>query len=269
MSRRIYTRTMSGQLSNTWRHGGYESHTMGVTVATFGSTGILGSHVHAMNCEHGYTNILPFRFRSGMASGIRQFRCLGDGTLGQNFETDFELDKEFVVKSILEKVDNVVNCIGAWQEPTMYENSQSWFSMEAINVEWPRLLARWCREMGILKLTHMSMVGADLNSPSKLLRQKREAELAVLEEFPTATIIRSTDSLRGERFYLLQVPQGAALLEGGAGAESRPAHPPARLCCGRGRGRVALAAAGPHGGPHRGAGRPGPLHDERPPALGE
>ncbi|EPY33266.1 NADH dehydrogenase (ubiquinone) 1 alpha subcomplex 9 [Strigomonas culicis] len=47
--------------------------------------------------------------------------------------------------------------------------------------------------MGILKLTHMSMVGADLNSPSKLLRQKREAELAVLEEFPTATIIRSTD----------------------------------------------------------------------------
>ncbi|EPY37630.1 NADH dehydrogenase (ubiquinone) 1 alpha subcomplex 9 [Angomonas deanei] len=65
--------------------------------------------------------------------------------------------------------------------------------MEGINVEWPRLLARWSRELGIHRFTHISMVGADLNSPSRLLRQKAEAELAVLEEFPTATIIRSTD----------------------------------------------------------------------------
>lgn len=193
MSRRTFVRTMNGEISSTWRYGGAESNTLGVNVATFGATGILGSYIHAVNCYHGYTNIVPFRFRAGMTSGARLLRAFGDGTLGQNYETDYELDKEFVVKAILEKVDNVINCVGAWQEPTVYENSQSWFSMEAINVEWPRMLARWSREMGILKFTHVSMVGADLNSPSKLLRQKRAAEIAVLEEFPTATIIRSTD----------------------------------------------------------------------------
>lgn len=193
MSRRMFVRNMNGELSTTWRHGGAEANTMGVNVATFGATGILGHHIHAVNTFHGYTNIVPFRFRSGMPSSVRQMRSSGDGTVGQNFDTDYEIDKEFVVKSILEKVDNVINVVGAWQEPACYENSQSWFSMEAINVEWPRMLARWSRELGILKFTHMSMVGADLNSPSKLLRQKREAELAVLEEFPTATIIRGTD----------------------------------------------------------------------------
>ncbi|KAH9601526.1 hypothetical protein LSM04_003378 [Trypanosoma melophagium] len=193
MSRRLFVRNMNGEISSTWRGGGSEANTMGVNIATFGATGILGMHIHHLCCYHGFTSILPFRFRAGLASGVRTLRMAGDGTVGQNFDTDYEIDKEFVVKSILEKVDNVINVVGAWQEPTVYENSQSWFSMEAINVEWPRMLARWCREMGILRLTHMSMVGADLNSPSKLLRQKRQAELAVLEEFPTATIIRGTD----------------------------------------------------------------------------
>lgn len=200
MSRRIFVRNMNGEISSTWRLGGAEANTMGVNVATFGATGILGIHVHMANCMHGYTSIVPFRFRNGQGNGVRHLRAFGDGTVGMNYETDYEIDKEFVVKSILEKVDNVVNCVGAWQEPTCYENSQSWFSMEAINVEWPRLLARWSRELGILKFTHMSMVGADLNSPSKVLRQKRAAEMAVLEEFPTATIIRSTDIFSEEDF---------------------------------------------------------------------
>lgn len=193
MSRRQFARTLSGDLSSNWRSTGPEQNAMGINVATFGATGHLGSHVHAACCLHGFTNIIPFRFRAGQMSGVRFLRHQGDGTVGQNYDTDYEIDKEFVVKSILEKVDNVINCVGAWQEPAVYEQSQSWFSMEAINVEWPRMLARWSREMGILKFVHMSMVGADLNSPSKVLRQKAMAEQAILEEFPTATIIRSTD----------------------------------------------------------------------------
>ena len=191
----MFTRSLNGEVSSTWRSSGAEQSAMGVNVATFGCTGHLGHHVHAQCAAHRYTNIAPFRFRAGTQTSGRTIRNCGDGgtLFAQNFETDFELDKEFVVKSILEKVDNVFNVIGAWQEPALYENSQSWFSMEGINVEWPRMLARWCREMGVLRLVHMSMVGADLNSPSKILRQKAAAEIAVLEEFPNATIIRGTD----------------------------------------------------------------------------
>lgn len=193
MSRRAFVRNMNGTTSNVWRSGGAEAATMGVNVATFGCTGVLGHHVHAQCVYHNYTNIVPFRFRAGAVTSGRIVRSLGDGTCGQNFETDYEIDKEFVVKSIIEKVDNVINCVGAWQEPGVYENSQSWFSMEAVNVEWPRMLARWCKEMGVLRFVHVSMAGADLNSPSKLLRQKAMSEIAVLEEFPTATIIRPTE----------------------------------------------------------------------------
>jgi len=184
---------MSGEMSGNWKGAGAEANTIGVNVATFGATGNLGLYVHNQCAVHGYTSLIPFRFRAGQPSGVRQARSFWDGTVGQNFETDYEIDKEFVVKSILEKIDNVINCVGAWQEPTVYEHSQSWFSMEAVNVEWPRMLARWSREMGILRFVHCSMVGADINSPSKVLRQKAMAEQAVLEEFPTATIIRSTD----------------------------------------------------------------------------
>lgn len=184
---------MNGEIAPSFNNTVAKGNIMQVSSVCFGATGVVGNHIHSVALMHNHTMLVPFRFRSG-ASGVRNIRGLGiGGTLGQNFDTDFELDKEFVVKSILEKVDHVFNCIGAWQEPTGFEHSQSWFSMESINVEWPRMLARWSREMGILRFLHVSMVGADLNSPSKLLRQKAQAELAVLEEFPTATIIRSTD----------------------------------------------------------------------------
>ena len=193
MSRRIFSRHNNGELANSWKHSGAESNTMGVTCAVFGCTGFLGRYVAGAGALHKYTQICPYRHRSGVNGSVRPVRHLGDGTNGQMFPTDYEIDKEFVVKAVLEKVENVFNCVGMWQEPAKYEHSQSWFDMEAVNVEWPRLLARWSREMGINRFVHISMAGADVNSKSKVLRQKALSEQAVLEEFPRATIIRSTD----------------------------------------------------------------------------
>jgi NADH dehydrogenase (ubiquinone) 1 alpha subcomplex subunit 9 len=189
----MHLRNHNGELSSFWKFTGAEAAVMNITTAIFGCTGFVGKYVNGCCAQHRHTLILPFRFRSGVGGNIRHLRHQVDGTFGQIFPTDYELDKEFVVKAILEKVENVYNCIGAWQEPHMYEHSQSWFSAEGLNVEWPRMLARWCRELGINRLVHISMVGADVNSPSKILRQKALAEQAILEEFPRATIIRSTD----------------------------------------------------------------------------
>lgn len=193
MARRQLSRTLGGSISSTYRRDGAESEMTSVTCALFGCTGNVGRMIQYALCSNRFTCVLPYRFRTSAGGSIRGVRYFGDGTCGQNFATDFELDKEFVVKAIIEKVDHVYNAITSWQEPTWYQHSDSWYSMEAVNVEWPRLLARWCREMGVLRFVHISMVGADVNSPSKLLRQKALAEQAVLEEFPTATIIRSTD----------------------------------------------------------------------------
>lgn len=193
MSRRIFTRNNNGELSNNWKHSGAEATAMNITMSVFGCTGFVGRYVAGAGAFHKYTQICPYRHRSGVNGSVRPVRHLCDGTQGQMFPTDYEMDKEFVVKAILEKVENVFNCCGMWQEPAKYEHSNSWFDTEAVNVEWPRLLARWSRELGINRFVHLSMVGADVNSPSKILRQKALAEQAVLEEFPRATIIRSTD----------------------------------------------------------------------------
>lgn len=204
MARRIFTRNVrNGELSNSWKHTSAESSTMGMTAVTFGCTGFFGRYVAASVAYHKITALQPYRHRSGVAGGnIRGIRSINDGTFGQNFSTDYELDKEFVVKAMLEKVEHVFNCVGCWQEPALYEHSQSWFDMEAVNVEWPRLLAKWCREMGINRLVHISHVMADHNSPSKLMRMKKRAEEAVMEEFPRATIIRSTEMFGEDDNYI-------------------------------------------------------------------
>eukprot|EP00759_Apiculatamorpha_spiralis_P057704 PhF_6_TR8751/c0_g1_i1/m.13792/K03953/NDUFA9; NADH dehydrogenase (ubiquinone) 1 alpha subcomplex subunit 9 len=193
MARRSFSRSLNGDVGNSWRNTAHEASMVNVTAACFGATGFVGKFLAGTMAVHRFTNIYPFRWRAGVGGGIRPVRHIWDGTFGQNYPIDYELDKEFVVKHILEKVDNVFNCVGSWNEPTVYEHSNSWFSMEAVNVEWPRMLARWSREMGIERFVHVSMVGADVNSPSKVLRQKALGEIAVLEEFPRATIIRSTD----------------------------------------------------------------------------
>jgi NADH dehydrogenase (ubiquinone) 1 alpha subcomplex subunit 9 len=200
MSRRIFTRNNNGELSNNWKHTGAEATAMNVTMAVFGCTGFVGRYIAGAGAFHRYTQICPYRHRSGVNGSVRPVRHLCDGTQGQMFPTDYEMDKEFVVKAILEKVENVFNVCGMWQEPAKYEHSNSWFDTEAVNVEWPRLLARWSRELGINRFVHVSMAGADVNSPSKILRQKALAEQAVLEEFPRATIIRGTDCFSEDDF---------------------------------------------------------------------
>lgn len=189
----MFLRNHNGDLSNSWKHSGAEAAMMNITTVVFGATGFVGKYINGIAAQHKHTIICPFRFRSGVGGGIRCLRHQGDGTFGQIFPTDYEIDKEFVVKAILEKCEHVFNAIGVMQEPHAYENSSSWFSSEAINIEWPRMLARWSREMGVNRFVHMSMVGADVNSPSRMLRQRALAEQAVLEEFPRATIIRATD----------------------------------------------------------------------------
>jgi len=202
------TRTLNGEFSKGWKGGGADANMMHITTATFGGTGYLGRYVSAATAMHRMTNIQPFRMRASSNSGVRNLKHIADGTFGQNFAVDYELDKEFVVKAILDKVDTVFNAVGSWQEPTVYEHGNSWFSMEAVNVEWPRMLARWCKEMGVLRLVHFSMVGADLESPSKVLRQKAAGEIAVLEEFPRATIIRATDLFSEDDFTYTRYLKG-------------------------------------------------------------
>ena len=75
------------------------------------------------------------------------------------------------------------------------------FNYEDINVTGPATLARICKEMGVQRLVNFSSINASpkpevvfpFSDGSRFLKTKYEGELAILSEFPEATIFRCAD----------------------------------------------------------------------------
>jgi uncharacterized protein YbjT (DUF2867 family) len=63
-------------------------------------------------------------------------------------------------------------------------------TFDALHVEGARAVAKAARESGARRLIHVSAIGADLASPAHYARSKAEGERAVLEEYPSAIILR-------------------------------------------------------------------------------
>lgn len=75
---------------------------------------------------------------------------------------------------------------------------------EEVNIEIPRRIARSARtNPDILRMIHVSAVGASPDSPSLDLQTKYYGEQAVLEEFPNATIIRPTTMVGLNDYYMV------------------------------------------------------------------
>lgn len=60
----------------------------------------------------------------------------------------------------------------------------------AVHAEGARTIAKAAREAGVARLVHVSSIGADLKSAANYAKSKAEGERAVLEEFPSAIILR-------------------------------------------------------------------------------
>ena len=63
-------------------------------------------------------------------------------------------------------------------------------TLQAVNVDGAREVARAAREAGVKHFVHVSAIGADKNSSAAYARSKAEGEAAVLAEFPDAIIVR-------------------------------------------------------------------------------
>jgi len=79
--------------------------------------------------------------------------------------------------------DAVVNAVGLYVP-------QGKATFEAVHVDGAQEVARAAREAGILRLVHISGIGADVNSESSYVRSRALGELAVREAYPEATILR-------------------------------------------------------------------------------
>jgi len=150
----------------------------GAVATVFGSSGFLGRQVVSALGSTGTQVILPFR---GDGMNMRHLKTMGD--LGQIVQVPFSARNMDSVRRVVEKSNIVINLLGAEWETNN-------FSFEAIHNEIPAQIAQICKSVGVERFIHVSALGSNENATSKWLSSKARGEESVLNEFPTASIIR-------------------------------------------------------------------------------
>src|SRR6266478_7409065 len=144
-------------------------------ITVFGGTGFIGRHLVALLLRSGATVRLAVR-RPG-----RVQMTIVSGQPPELIQADV-LDR-VAVGTAIAGADAVVNLVGILTETTTQ-------SYRAIHVEGARRVALAAQRHGVMRVIHISALGASPTSPAISDRTKAEGEQAVLAVFPEATIVR-------------------------------------------------------------------------------
>jgi uncharacterized protein YbjT (DUF2867 family) len=144
-------------------------------ITVFGGTGFIGRHLVALLLQSGVTVRVAVRHpsriqvttESAKAPELIQADVLDDVGVG----------------AAIAGADAVVNLVGILTETTTQ-------TYRAIHVEGARRVALAAQRHGVMRLIHISALGASLTSPAISDRTKAEGEEAVRAAFPQATIVR-------------------------------------------------------------------------------
>lgn len=185
------------KLTSMKRGTGGRSSFNGMVVSIFGATGFLGPMVAYKFGKLGSQMI--FGYRGDFYPAMRLKPC---GDLGQVLFHFYNLRDEKAIKEAMKYSNVVVNLVGSQWETRN-------FTFDNVHVDGARLIAKCAREMGVERLIHLSAMNVTPNPEpkvykggSKWLKSKYFGELAVLEEFPNATIIRPADMYGREDHFL-------------------------------------------------------------------
>lgn len=145
-------------------------------VTVFGGSGFVGRHVVRALARRGYRIRVAVR-RPDLAGFLQPI-----GGVGQISFVQANLRYRQSVDRAVEGSDHVVNCVGV-----LFETGRNTF--DAVQDFGARAVAEAARAAGA-KLTHISAIGADENSPSSYARTKARGEAAVMRTVPDAVILR-------------------------------------------------------------------------------
>lgn len=145
-------------------------------VTVFGGSGFLGRHIVRVLAKRGYRIRVAVR-RPDLALHLQPL-----GNVGQIALVQANLRYRNSIDAAVRGSDHVVNCVGI-----LHETGRNTF--DAVQDFGARAIAESCRNAGV-KLTHISALGADIDSPSVYARTKAKAERAVLSLLPDAVIYR-------------------------------------------------------------------------------
>jgi uncharacterized protein YbjT (DUF2867 family) len=145
-------------------------------VTVFGGSGFVGRHVVRALAKRGYRVRVAVR-RPDLAGHLQPL-----GGVGQIQAVQANLRFRWSVDRAVEGADHVINLVGI-----LFEGGDQRF--DAVQDFGARAVAEAARAAGA-GLTHMSALGANVNSPSLYAASKGRGEQAVLETIKDAVIIR-------------------------------------------------------------------------------
>ncbi|MGV3551339.1 complex I NDUFA9 subunit family protein [Rhizobium sp.] len=145
-------------------------------VTVFGGSGFVGRHIVRVLAKRGY------RIRVAVRRPDLAFHLQPLGNVGQIAFVQANLRYRNSVEAAVRGSDYVVNCVGI-----LHEAGRNTF--DAVQDFGARAIAEACRNAGV-KLTHISALGADIDSESSYARTKAKAEKAILSLLPDAVIYR-------------------------------------------------------------------------------
>jgi len=145
-------------------------------VTVFGGSGFVGRHVVRTLAARGYLVRNACR-RPELAGHLQPL-----GNLGQIHSVQANLRHRWSVERAVEGADHVVNAVGILAE----SGRQSFNAVQEFGA---RAVAEAAQSVGA-SLTHISAIGADVNSASHYARSKGKGEQAVLDTVPDAVILR-------------------------------------------------------------------------------
>lgn len=147
-------------------------------VTVFGGSGFVGTQLVQLLARKGYRVRVAVR-RPDLAGPVRMF-----GTVGQILPIQANLRNAESVARAVQGADIVINLVGIG-----FEAGKQTF--EAIQAEGAGNVARAAKAAGARALVHMSALGVDKAAEvSAYAKSKLDGEVAVLEAFPQAVILR-------------------------------------------------------------------------------
>jgi uncharacterized protein YbjT (DUF2867 family) len=148
------------------------------TVATvFGGSGFIGRYVVNRLAQRGFV------VRVAVRDPVHAYFLRPMGVVGQIVPLGAPITDEAAVTRAVNGAQVVVNLVGILAE-------RRGGDFQHIHAEGAGRVASLCAAAGVLRLVHISAIGADPNSPSRYGASKAAGEAAVRQNFPAASILR-------------------------------------------------------------------------------
>ncbi|SMX46958.1 complex I NDUFA9 subunit family protein [Maliponia aquimaris] len=150
---------------------------MSKLVTIFGGSGFVGRYIARRLAKQGWRVRVAVR-RPNEAIFVRPY-----GVVGQVEPVFCNIRDDASVRDAMQGADAVVNCVGTFDKGGKN-------NFDAVQAEGAARIARIAAEGGVVRMVHISAIGADPEGDSRYARSKGKGEQGVLKHMPNAVILR-------------------------------------------------------------------------------